>query len=45
MMPPSLDFYMGVSCCGLIVMLYLLYQLIQVLREFLIKLLDESKDE
>ena len=37
----SLDFWMGFMCCGLLGFIYLLYQLLQILREFLILLKEE----
>lgn len=43
-MATSLDFFMGFMCCGLLGLLYLLYQLIQILREFLVLLMEETKD-
>lgn len=45
MMATPLDFFMGFMCCGLIGLLYLLYQLIWILREFLVMLMVELKDE
>ena len=44
MMALSSDFFMGFMCCGLLGLLYLLYQLIQILREFLVLLMEETKD-
>ena len=43
-MATPFDFFMGFMCCGLLGLLYLLYQLIQILREFLVLLMEETKD-
>lgn len=44
-MATSFDFYLGFSCLGLAVGLYLLNELIKVLKEVLIVLKEELKDE
>lgn len=40
----SIDFVLGFSCLGLAVLLYLLYELVQVARE-LVSMLRESLEE
>lgn len=32
---PSIEFYMGFSCCVLVVLMYLLNELVKILREIL----------
>jgi len=44
-MAPPLSFFLGFMCCGLIVILYLLYRLIEVLKEFVMILKDELIDK
>lgn len=44
-MPPFLAFCLGFLSLGLVVMLYLLYQFIQIQREMLWMLKEELKDE
>ncbi len=43
-MTASSDFIVGFMCCGLVVLLYLLYELIELLREFVL-ILRESLEE
>lgn len=43
-MTASFDFLVGFSCCGMVILLYLLYELLQVSRE-LVSLLRESLEE
>lgn len=44
-MPTSFEWYMGFSCFGLIALLYLLYQFIEVFREFVSVLKESIEDE
>ena len=44
MMATSLEFFMGFMCFGLLVLLYLLHQLIQTLRDFMLLLIDDVKE-
>ena len=43
-MPPLLAFGLGFLCCGLLGLLYLLSQFLQIMRELLEMLRDELKD-
>lgn len=44
-MPTSFEWYMGFSCFGLLALLYLLYQFIEVFREFVSVLKEFIEDE
>lgn len=44
-MPTSFEWYMGFSCFGLVALLYLLYQFIEVFREFVSVLKEFIEDE
>lgn len=44
MTDPLLIFVAGFVCCGTLITLYLLYQLMQILREFLALLMEEVKN-
>lgn len=44
-MPTSFEWYMGFSCFGMIALLYLLYQFIEVFREFVSVLKEFIEDE
>lgn len=41
----SFDWLIGFTCCGIIGLLYLLYQLIEVLREYISILKEILEDE
>ena len=43
-MPPSFQFFMGFSCCSMVVLLYLLYELIGVFKEFVSVLKEFIED-
>ena len=45
MTDPLIIFIAGFVSCSSLIMLYLLYQLIQILREFVMLLMDEMRDE
>lgn len=42
---PSIEFYMGFSCCVLVGLLYLLNELVKILRELLEIVKKEFEDE
>jgi len=44
-MPTSLQWYLGFSCCCMVTLLYLLYQLIEVFRELVSLLKEFIEDE
>lgn len=44
-MPASFEWFIGFSCFGLLAVLYLLYQLIEVFREFVSVLKEFIEDE
>ena len=43
-MSTSLDFIMGFICCATVIFLYLLYEFIELLRELIMILREELKD-
>ncbi len=44
-MPTSFEWYLGFSCFGMVILLYLLYQLIEVFKEFVSMLKEFMEDE
>jgi len=44
-MPTSFEWFIGFSCFGLLALLYLLYEFIQVFREFVSVLKEFLEDE
>lgn len=44
-MTASFDFLVGFSCCSMVILLYLLYQFIEVFREFVSVLKEFIEDE
>ena len=44
-MPTSFEWFMGFSCCSMVVLLYLLYELIGVFKEFVSVLKELIEDD
>lgn len=44
-MPTSFEWFIGFSCCSMVILLYLLYQLIEILKEFVSVLKEFIEDD